>query len=313
MGPAILGNAAVQINVMVNTNFASSLTDPLRGPDGPVSWLGYAFRFMQLPLGLFGVAIASATLPAVSRSAARGDMPEFRQTLARSIAFVFLLTIPSSVGLALLGPAMIGAIYEVGEFNAYDTRQTGVALSCFAIGLAGYAALKVLTPAFYALQDSRTPMLISVASIAINYVAAAGILRGLKLGHAGLALSTSIVAMFGFGVSFLILRNRIAGLEGRALARSTIRIVAASVVMGVVVQGSTSLIQQLLGVSKAARIADLLVSVPLGALVFWLAARWLGVPELGIATRAFAGPMERASRMLHSLTGNRLNQSRGHD
>ena len=100
MGPAILGSAAVQINVMVNTNFASQIQDSLRGPDGPVSWLGYAFRFMQLPLALFGVAIASATLPMISRSAASGNLEEFRGTLSHSLGMIFFLTIPSSVGLS---------------------------------------------------------------------------------------------------------------------------------------------------------------------------------------------------------------------
>ena len=98
MGPAILGNAAVQINVMVNTNFASRIPG-----NGPVSWLGYAFRFMQLPLGLFGVAIASATLPSISRSAGAGNFDEFRRTLSRSLGMVFLLTVPSSVGLDRFG------------------------------------------------------------------------------------------------------------------------------------------------------------------------------------------------------------------
>ena len=109
MGPAIIGAAAVQINVMVNTNFASQIEDPIRGADGPVSWLSCAFRFMQLPLGVFGVAIASATLPSISRSAASGRTDEFRRTLSRSLGLVFLLTVPSSVGLAVLGRTMIAA------------------------------------------------------------------------------------------------------------------------------------------------------------------------------------------------------------
>ena len=157
MGPAILGNAAVQINVMVNTNFASRIPG-----NGPVSWLGYAFRFMQLPLGLFGVAIASATLPSISRSAGAGNFEEFRRTLSRSLGMVFLLTVPSSVGLIVLGNTMIGAIYQGGKFHAFDTQQTALALSCYAVGLAGYSALKVLNPAFYALArrphaDDRQP------------------------------------------------------------------------------------------------------------------------------------------------------------
>jgi putative peptidoglycan lipid II flippase len=137
MGPAIVGNASVQVNVMVNTNFASSITDAAgHVMNGPVSWLGYAFRFMMLPLGLFGVAIGSATLPAISRSAATGDMAEFRNTLARSLGLIFLLTIPSSVALAVLGDSMIAVVYQGGKFRVSDTHQTALALSCYAVGLA---------------------------------------------------------------------------------------------------------------------------------------------------------------------------------
>src|SRR5579862_4301268 len=173
MGPAILGNAAVQINVLVITNFASRIPG-----NGPVSWLGYSFRFMQLPLGLFGVAIASATLPAISRSAGIGNFDEFRRTLSKSLGMVFLFTLPSAVGLIVLGRTMIGAIYQGGKFSAYDTEQTAIALSCYAFGLAGYSALKVLNPAFYALHDARTPMIVSLLSIAINYATASLLLRG---------------------------------------------------------------------------------------------------------------------------------------
>jgi putative peptidoglycan lipid II flippase len=274
MVPAILGNAAVQINVMVNTNFASGIWDPVRGLDGPVSWLAYAFRFMQLPLGLFGVAIASATLPAISRSAAARDMEEFRTTLARSLGLVFLLTVPSSAGLALLGNSMIGAIYQGGRFQAYDTQQTALALSCYAIGLAGYAAIKVLAPAFYALGDSRTPMYVSLASIATNYVVASLMIRAAGMGHAGLALSTSAVAISGFVALFWIMRNRIGGIHGRALARDAARILAATAAMAAVVWLSSRAMRPL------GHLADVAVSVPLGALVFFLAGRWCGIKEL---------------------------------
>ena len=109
MGPALVGSAAVQVNALVNTSFAAGITDSTgHVMNGPVSWLLYSFRFMQLPLGLFGVAIASATLPAISRSAAAGNMEEFRRTLSRSLGMVFLLTVPSAVGLAVLGEPMVG-------------------------------------------------------------------------------------------------------------------------------------------------------------------------------------------------------------
>ena len=301
MGPAIIGNAAVQINVMVNTNFASDIADPVRGFNGPVSWLSYAFRFMQLPLGLFGVAIATATLPAISRSAASRNFEEFRQTLSRSVGLVFLLTIPSSIGLVLLGPAMIGAIYQTGKFDTYDTQQAGVALSCFAIGLAGYSALKVLTPAFYALGDSRTPMLISLASIAINYFAVSSLIGPAGLGHAGLALSTSVVALFGFLTQFWLLRQKAGGMYGRNLMSSTMRIITASLAMGLVVWASSRGVQHWLGISKLARVADLAISIPVGAAVFYLVCRLLRIPELEMATSALPGPLRR---VLHSRLAN---------
>jgi putative peptidoglycan lipid II flippase len=293
MGPAILGNAATQVNVMVNTNFASQIHDPVRGFDGAVSWLGYAFRFMQLPLGIFGVAIASATLPSVSRSAAAGNMEEFRSTLSRSLSMVFLLTIPSSIGLAVLGRSIIGAIYQGGRFELYDTQQTALALSCYAVGLAGYSAIKVLSPSFYALGDSRTPMAVSLLSIAINFGVAYTMVRTGTLGHAGLALSTSAVALFGFVALFWLLRNRLGGIHGRALASTVTKITVASLAMGGAVWASSRLMEGWLGVSQYARLADIAVSIPLGFGVYYLTSRALHIPDLDTSIRAIAGPVLR--------------------
>ena len=296
MVPAILGNAAVQINVMVNTNLASSIVDPVRGMDGPVSWLSYAFRFMQLPLGLFGVAMASATLPSISRSAAAGNMDEFRRTLSKSLGMVFLLTLPSSVGLAVLGKSIIGAIYQGGRFQLYDTHQTAVALSCYAIGLAGYAALKVLNPAFYALGDARTPMLVSLGSIVVNFATAETMIRVAGLGHAGLALSTSAVALFGFFLLFEILRRRIGGVHGRELASGIGKVLIASLVMAGITALSSQGVERWLGVSQLARLADLAISLPIGLAVFYGMCRALGVHEVDMAIRAFANPVRRRLR-----------------
>src|SRR5579871_2060248 len=294
MGPAIVGNASVQVNVMVNTNFASSITDAAGHViNGPVSWLGYAFRFMQLPLGLFGVAIASATLPSISRSAAAGRMDEFRRTLSQSLGMVFLLTLPSSVGLVVLGKSIIGGIYQGGKFQLYDTQQTALALSCYAIGLSGYAALKVLSPAFYALGDARTPMLVSLGSIVVNYAVAVSMVRYMHLGPAGLALSTSAVALFGFFVQFIILRARIHGVHGRALTAQFGKIAVASLAMAAAVFLSSHGMERWLGVRQFARLADLAVSIPLGVAVYYGACRALGVTELEMAAGAFTAPLKR--------------------
>lgn len=293
MGPAILGNSAVQINVTVNTHLATHIMDPIRGYNGPVSWLQYAFRFMQFPLGLFGVAIASATLTSISRSAASGNMDEFRRTLSRSLGMVFLLTIPSSVGLVLLGESMIGAVYQGGKIVPYDTQQIAVALCYYALGLSGYSALKVLTPAFYALKDSRTPMMVSMCSVLINYGVAVSMIRGAGLGHAGLALATSVVANFGFLVLFLLLRKRIGGIHGRALFETVIKVAFASMLMGVAVYGSTHLMRHLVGTTKIARIADLLVSIPIGVAIFYNACRYAKIAEMEMALKAVTAPVAR--------------------
>ncbi|MEO7648935.1 MAG: murein biosynthesis integral membrane protein MurJ [Bryobacteraceae bacterium] len=292
MGPAILGNAAVQINVVVNTNFAAGITDTAGHViNGPVTWLSCAFRFMQLPLGLFGVAIASATLPSISRSAAEGNMDEFRRTLTRSLGMVFLLTLPASVGLAVLGEPMAAAVYQGGKFLLEDARQTAAALSWYAVGLAGYSALKVLAPAFYALGDARTPMLISLCSIAINYVVASAMVRW--MGHAGLALSTSVVALFNFTVLLVLIRGRIGGVNGRALAASLMKVIAASIAMGAVCYVSSRTVQQYLGIARWARLADLAISVTLGAAVFYFMARATRVTELDAAWNAIGRPLAR--------------------
>ena len=168
MLPGIVGNAAVLLNVVVNTAFASGLSDPLRGHDGPVSWLAYALRFVQLPLALFGISFASAVLPSVSRSLASNDFEEFRRTISQSLAIILVLTVPSALTLIILGHPIVGAIYEGGRFDSYDTRQTALALACYATGLIGFAAVRMLNPVFYALSDARTPMLASLISVGLN-------------------------------------------------------------------------------------------------------------------------------------------------
>jgi len=293
MGPAILGNASVQVNVLVNTFFAASIIDPVRGVNGATAWLQYAFRFMQLPLGLFGVAIATATLPAIGRSASSGDMDEFRETLARSLGLVFLLTVPASFGLIVLGPSIVGAIYEGRRFEAYDTHQTAVALACYSLGLAGYSAVKVLAPAFYALKDSRTPVAVSLASIFINAGMAWLLVTRAGLGPAGLALSTSCVALFSFVALFLAMRARIGGVHGRRLRSVVLKTLAASLVMTAVVWTSSRMIGSWLGTGFLARLTDLGISIPLGLAVLYAVARALDIEELEMARRALASPIAR--------------------
>ena len=294
MGPAFLGSAAMQINTMVNTNFASRISDPLRGPDGPVSWLAYAFRFMQFPLGLFGVAFASAMLPSVSRSAASSNFDEFRKTLSRSLSMMCLLTIPSSLGLIILGRPIIGAIFQGGRFQVYDTEQTAVALSFYSIGLLGYAATKILHPAFYALSDAHTPMYVSLLSVLVNFVAAFTLITQLHFGHAALALSASIVATVGCLCLFELLRRRLGGIEGRYLVHRVSRITLSSLLMAVPVSFANYQLGSRLPANRLGYLVTLAVCLPLGVAAFLAASRLFGVDdEIGVAVDSFLRPLRK--------------------
>src|SRR5215470_18068971 len=296
MGPAIIGTAAVQVNVFVNTNFASSIIDPATGAvaNGPVSWLSYAFRFMQFPIGVFGVAIATAALPPLSRSSAQTDYIEFRRTLAHSLALVFLLCIPSAVGLAVLGRPIVALIFEHGRFTALDTAQTGDALAAYSVGLAGYAAVKVLSPAFYALGDARTPMLISVGSIAVNYIMNS-LLVG-PFGHVGLAFSTSSVALVNFVLLALFMRCRIGRLEGSRLGNTLARICVAAIPMALVAWLVSEFSGSLPLAGIVLRLVRVSASITLAAIVFYVACRLLRIQELDEAIEAIVGRFLRGLR-----------------
>jgi putative peptidoglycan lipid II flippase len=296
MGPALIGNASGQINVLVNTNFAAGLRDASgHVMNGPVSWLAYAYRFFILPLGIFGVAIASAALPRISRCAARRNFDEFRQILSRSILMILLLTIPASVGLVILGESMIGIVYQHGRFLAFDTHQTALALSCYAAGLAGYSTMKLTAPAFYALGDSRTPMLVSLASVLVNAVAAYAMVRVAGFGHAGLALTTSVVSTFSSLALLILIRSKIGGLQGREMLIGLAKIVVAASLMGLVCFGVAQASHALVSSAGWARIVDVAIGIPAGLGSFYAIAAALRVPELAHARAELVRKFRRAA------------------
>lgn len=278
MGPAVIGTAAVQINVLVNSIFASYLGN------GPVSWLGYAFRFMQFPIGIFGVAIGTATLPSISRAAARNDRVGFRQTLSSSLGMVFLFCIPSAFGLAVLSHPIVSLIYQRGHFTPMDTHQTAAALALYSVGLAGYAAIKVLAPAFYALNDARTPMTVSVVSIVTNYILNSLLVE--RFGHRGLALATSGVALVNFIALFVLMRRKIGSIEGRRIFQSLWKILLASTAMAAVCWVVHSQISTLTRAGLGGQLANALIPIVAGVAVFFSLARFLAVPDLETAQRA---------------------------
>ena len=275
MAPAIIGTAALQINVFVNTKFASGLGE------GPVSWLSYAFRLIYLPIGIFGVAISTATLPVASRAVALENLGEFRKTIASSLRLTFLLTIPSAVGLIVLSHPIIALIFERGQFDAEDTRQTALALCFNAIGLTAYSAVRVLAPSFYALKETRIPMIVSLVSIVINYFVATLTVNHLGIGHRGLALSISVVAIVNFLLLLFFMRQRLGGIEGTALLSTFLRVTIASLAMaGVCWQVSRWLAAWMPMDSFAGRLINVAGSIVVGMGVFVLGARLLRLEEL---------------------------------
>src|SRR6266540_3397569 len=275
MGPAVIAASAVQVNVLINSGFAASLGN------GPVSWLNIAFRLMQLPLGIFGVAIGTVTLPLVSKSAAVGNMDEFRAILARGIRLAFLLTIPSAIGLAMFASPIISVIYQHGRFNEQMTRETAGALEFYAVGLVSYAVLKVLTPAFYAIGKRNTPMIISFIAIGANLFLNWLFTFRLGWGHRGLAFSTSLVATITFLLLYALMRHHTRRLETRQLLIGLGKMCLAGAVLALVCWAAN---YWWLGAWAQLRflpkLCELLIAIALGAAAFFGCAFLLRVKEV---------------------------------
>ncbi|HMJ06850.1 MAG TPA: murein biosynthesis integral membrane protein MurJ [Chthoniobacterales bacterium] len=275
MGPAVIAASAVQVNVLINSMFASYLQD------GAVSWLNIAFRLMQLPLGIFGVAVATVTLPLISRSAAQGNKAEFRGALAHALRLVMLLTIPSAIGLMILAEPIISLIYEHGRFTAAATAQTAGALRFYALGLVGYSAVKVLAPAFYALDRRNLPMVVSIFSILLNAGLNYILTFRMGLGHRGLALSTSLIAMTNFLLLYAMMRHYAGRMETSALLGTLGKLLVAGACLGVVCWFGGQFFFPV-GVPQREwwKLVGVLVTVTAGGLAFFLVAYSLRVAEL---------------------------------
>ncbi len=285
MTPAILGTSAVQINVMINTYFVSEI-------NGAQGWLSFGFRLMQFPIGLFGVAVGTAAIPVLSRLASEGKIKDFRDTVSSSMNLVFLMTLPSACGLIVLGEPIVRLIYERGKFDATATGMTAAALAGYSIGLTGYAAIKILSPAFYALNDAKTPMIIAIASIAVNLIGSYALREWLShygvtpatpygYGHVGVALATSIVALVNFFALAIMMRKRIKRLNGRDIFLSFTKIALASAVLSAVCYASYHFLMARYGTATfTIKLAEAFVPIALGGIAFVIAAKLLRVTEL---------------------------------
>ena len=271
MAPATLGVAAVQINVVVSTAFAST------GVEGSISWLGYAFRLMQLPIGVFGVAISTTSLTQLSRDAAAGDREALAATLRRGMQMVFFLTVPSTVGLAILAEPIIRLIFQHGRFGPHATIETARALTGYTVGLVSYSAIKVVASAFYALGKTRAPLFASLSAVAANL--AWNFATFHHLGHVGLALGTSVAATVNLLVLLIALKLHLGHFLTRAFVGALLRIALAAGAMAAVLIPLTRVLARLALPGLAGSLLAVLLPVSFGAAVYFCCARLMKIAE----------------------------------
>jgi putative peptidoglycan lipid II flippase len=265
--PAVFGLATVQITVLVNTLLASLL------PGGSVSYLYYADRVMEFPLGVFGIALASAVLPSMSAQAARGEPHALRATLGFSVRLVVFVSVPAAVGLITLGDPIVRLLFQRGAFGPEATAATTRALVAYAVGLPAFSAVRLVSQAFYALGDPRTPVRMAAVALAVNVALAVGLMG--PLAHPGLALASSLSAYANVIGLCWLLGRRLGPIGTGEMARSVARTLAASAALAlwcwwIGPDGAASWAREL-------RTALAVVS---GGLVYVGAAALLGAPEL---------------------------------
>jgi len=276
MIPRAFGSAIYQVNIFVDTMIAS--LSWIVGSGG-VAALYYANRLIQFPLAIFGLALAQAALPKMSHEFSTNDMAGLKDTLSFSLRMTFLIMVPASIGLAVLGAPIIKMLFQRGEFTAYSTYITNSALFFYAFGLCAYGGTKLLVTCFYSMHDTMTPVKTALVAVIMNVALNLILMWPMKLG--GLALATSISATFNFLSLYSVLKKRIGHLDTKKIANSFVRVLLASIVMGIVLKLTSA---------NVARATGILLSMMAGAFTFIAAAYIFRVKEL---ERAFAWASKR--------------------
>jgi len=275
MLPAVFGAAVYQINILIGTLLASLL------PEGSVSYLYYADRLVQFPLGVFAIAAATAVLPSLSRQAAANDFAAIRDTFAYAMNLVFFIIIPAMVGLIVLREPIVALLFKRGAFDAGATTSTAIAVLYYGIGLWAFSTVRILVSTFYALQDTRTPVIMAVISVIANILL--GILLMGPLRHGGLALATSLASMLNFILLVRALERKLGALKWRNIAFSVARTLICSAAMGAVVWAVACGLIPLEGSSFYSLLRGLLVSICAGILVYVILSFFTKSPELKAA------------------------------
>jgi putative peptidoglycan lipid II flippase len=269
--PAAIAGAAVQVNVLTNGVFASSI-------NGGRVWLNCAFRLMQFPIGVFGVAIATVTLPAVAKLQANGDLNGFGATVQEALRRAFYLTLPAAVGLCVLARPLIHLIYGGLNFHSYDVMYAAHALQAYTVGLSAYAAIKVLVPCFYALDQPRTPFNVSMLGIVFNLIFNSIFMFYFKMGIVGLALSTGLIAQLNFLQLLLALNKRVNCGSMQMWTTYFIKVTCATLACGVTA-AAVELVTKPASQPFWGSLAAILLCIILAAGAYFIVSVWMGLPE----------------------------------
>ncbi len=289
MGPALIGASAVQINVVINSVFASKF-------DGAVTMLAVAFRLVQLPIGLFGVAISTASLPGMAVAATLDNKESLRQRIEHALRLNAALCIPAACGLAILGVPLIGVLFQRGKFDSDSTLATARILIAFSIGLIAYASSKILVSAFYAMNRTAIPMCVSLGSIIVTFTLNWLLVKYTTFGAAGLALTTSTVSIFSSGILLANLACLV-GAPSPGTWKAIGKIVVASAIMSGLVFLSLWIHTELgVGFLFWGNLSRVVVGVGLGALSYAGMTRWLKLEEVAELERALLRKLKPAAR-----------------
>lgn len=281
MVPAIFGASIYQVNVVVVRLLASFL------PSGSVSYLYYADRLDQFPLGIFAVALGTAVLPTMSRMAAENRIDDLKRTFIDALAMTLYITIPAALGLAILSVPIISALFFRGEFDFTSVVMTANALVFFSVGLPFVASIRVLSNGFYALKDTATPVAIGIVAIIVNILLS--VILVVPLAHCGLALAVSLDAALNAALLLMVFRRVMGRLGLKRLAVSMARMGAGCLTMAATAWWIASLIQWDLPGRMTEKAVVLTAAILVSLLVYLATTRLLGSRELG----AIVGPFTK--------------------
>jgi putative peptidoglycan lipid II flippase len=272
MLPAVFGSAVYQLNQFVGTLLASFLQE------GSVSWLYYADRLVQFPLGIFAIAIATAVLPSLSVDAARKNHEQFQKTLEHGLCLVFFILLPAMAGYLVLGKPIVVLLFERGVFDPRSSMMTSEALICYTLGLWAFSGMRILIAGFYAVQDTKTPVKVAVISLGLNTLLSLVLMGPMK--HSGLALSLSIASGFQFFLLAFLLRNKGLFIHVGKVLKSVSKSAAAAAIMGSVVFVCRAvMVRDARDVCVTQRICNLSILIAIGIIAYYAAASLFGCRE----------------------------------